>query len=59
MANEVIKNYAEKKGVKLWQIAAKMGMLDTTFSKKLRFEFDKDTVSKVKAIIDSIAQSKG
>lgn len=56
MNNKSIKEYAIKKKVYLWQIAKKLGMTDSTFSKKLRDELDEETKTKILAIIDEIAR---
>lgn len=56
MTNEEIKKYANRKHVYLWQIAKKLGVNDSTFSRKLRAEFDDEQASKIKAIIDEIAK---
>lgn len=42
MPNETIKEYAKISGVKLWQIAEAMGMLDSNFSKLLRHNLSKE-----------------
>lgn len=56
MNNKSIKEYAIKKKVYLWQIAKKLGVTDSTFSKKLRNELDEETKTKILAIIDEIAR---
>lgn len=56
MNNKSIKEYAIKKKVYLWQIAKKLGITDSTFSKKLRDELDEETKTKILAIIDEIAR---
>ena len=56
MTNKKIRAYAEDKNVYLWQIAKKLGVTDSTFSRKLRVEFDDEQASKIKAIIDEIAK---
>ena len=38
MANEEIKRAVVESGLKLWQVAAKLGLNDGNFSRKLRFE---------------------
>ncbi len=58
MANKAIKDYAIEKKVYLWQIAKKLGMTDSTLSRKLREEFDDETRSKVLSIIDEIAKEQ-
>lgn len=58
MRNETIKNHASLKKVYLWQVAKKLGISDTTFSRKLRDELDEEEKSKILAIIDEIANKK-
>ena len=38
--NEDIKAYAKIHKVKLWQVADALGITDTQFSRKLRYELD-------------------
>lgn len=58
MANEDIRAYAKLHKVKLWEIAAELGITDVTLSKKLRFEIDADMKRKVMKLIDQIAVKK-
>ena len=55
LLNENIKKYAKDNKVKLWQIAEKIGLLDTSFSKKLRHQLSMAEENKIFAIIDEIA----
>ena len=54
--NQSIKNAANTRGVKLWQIADKLGMTDSTFSRKLRHELPDAEREKILALIDEIAR---
>ncbi|MEE1137549.1 MAG: hypothetical protein U0M02_03625 [Acutalibacteraceae bacterium] len=56
MNNTEIRNEAKKAGVKLWQIAEKLGMNDGNFSRKLRKELSSEEKAKIRAII---AELKG
>lgn len=58
MKNKEIRDYANAKNVKLWQIAAKLGINDGNFSRKLRFELSEDEKEKIKAIIHEIAAER-
>lgn len=58
MANEDIRAYAKLHKVKLWEIAAELGITDVTLSKKLRFEIDADEKHKVMKLIDQITVKK-
>ena len=56
--NDTIKEYAKVCGVKLWQIAERLGMQDSNFSKKLRHQLTLDEEQKICKIIDDLANSK-
>ena len=53
--NEDIKAYARLNKVKLWQIADALGITDTQFSRKLRYELEPDMKRKIMKLIDQIA----
>lgn len=58
-ANQEIRNKAKEKGVKLWQIALRLGCNDGNLSRKLRVELPQEEKDRVFAIIDEIvAQQK-
>lgn len=54
MKNLDIKNLAKEKGVKLWQIADKLGMQDSNFSRKLRKELPTTEKEKIFEIIENL-----
>lgn len=56
--NEDIKAYARLNKVKLWQIADALGITDTQFSRKLRYELEPDMKRKIMKLIDQIAVKK-
>lgn len=58
MPNKKIREYASDKSVRLWQIAYKMGMTDSCFSRKLRIELNDEETSKIMFLIDQIAREK-
>lgn len=41
-------------GLRLWQVADKLGMSDGNFSRRLRFDFNESEVEQVKKIIDEL-----
>ncbi len=53
--NQGIRAYAKLNGVKLWQVADRLGITDGNFSRKLRRELSDDERQKIVAIIDEIA----
>lgn len=55
MANEDLKRYARENGVKLWEIAAKFGINDGNFSRRLRKEFTPEIKENTFKLIDEIA----
>lgn len=54
MKNKDIRERAKAAGVKLWQIAEKLGILDSTFSRKLRYELSEAEKEKIFNIIDEL-----
>lgn len=57
--NQKIRKYAQDKKVRLWQIAEKMGLQDSNFSRKLRHELSKQKTDTIITIIDEIANNNG
>lgn len=57
-ANEDIRATAKNKEVKLWEIADKLGIFDSNFSKKIRHELTATEKQRIFAIIDEIAAEK-
>lgn len=56
--NKSIKEYAKSKNVFLWEVADKLGLHDTNFSKLLRHPLPDEKIQEIKKIIDSIAESR-
>ena len=57
MKNVDIREYAKKKGVKLWEIASALHIKDGNFSRKLRQELPNEMKQKIFQIIDKISDS--
>ena len=56
LANQDIKNEIRGAGLYLWQIADKLGITDSYFSRKLRKEFTNEEKEKIRAIIAELAK---
>lgn len=56
--NSGIKAYAKSKGVKLWEIADRLGIADSNFSRMLRHELSAEKSIQIKQIIEEIAKSR-
>lgn len=56
--NEKIRKYAQKKKVKLWQVAEKMEIHDSMLSKKLRHELPEKETDRIMTIINDLANEK-
>ena len=56
MKNKEIRDYAKAKRIKLWQIAAELGLNDGNFSRKLRFELSAETKVQIFRIIDELSE---
>lgn len=53
--NQDIKLRAAGAGVRLWQIAEKLGIADSSLSRKLRKELSENEKQKIFGIIDELA----
>lgn len=58
MSNNDIRNNAKMNSVKLWQIAAELGITDSTFSRKLRKELPEEEKNRILSIIDKLSKQK-
>ena len=58
MLNQDIRTAAKKAGVFLWQVAARYGINDGNFSRKLRKELPVEEKQKILGIIESLAQER-
>lgn len=58
MKNIDVRNYATKHGVKLWEIACKLGISDSNFSRKLRIELSQDEKNSIINIVDEIRKER-
>lgn len=56
MKNLEIRELADKKRVKLWEIAEKLGLADSNFSRKLRKELCQEEKTKIFTIINELAK---
>lgn len=57
MCNMDIREYAAKRGVRLWQISYRLGIKsEGNFSRKLRNELPKEEKERIFAIIDDLAK---
>lgn len=58
-ANNDLREYAKSKGVLLWEVAEKLGYIDSNFSRKLRRELSEATKVAFCRAVDQIAEEKG
>ena len=54
LANQDIRNHAKEKGVPIWDVAANLGMSESTISRRLRMELPETEKEKYISVIDSI-----
>ena len=52
--NQEIRSEAKRAGVRLWEIAERLGMNDGNFSRKLRRELNQEERRKILAIINDL-----
>ena len=58
MLNQDIRTAAKEAGVFLWEIAARYGINDGNFSRKLRKELPVEEKQKILGIIEGLAQER-
>lgn len=58
MANQDIRQYAKKAGVRLWEVAEFLGVSDPTMTRKLRHELNDSEKSRIMSIIDELAKKR-
>ena len=59
MSNLDVRTIAKENGVRLWEIADKLGISEPTITRKLRRELPADEKQKILSIIDEIAAAAG
>ena len=52
--NSDVKLYAYENGIKLWMIAEKLGITDSTFSRRLRKKLSLEDKEKIFKIVDDL-----
>lgn len=55
MKNLELREHAKNKGVKLWQVADELNVLDSNFSRLLRKELSEEKKNEIIRIIDRLA----
>ena len=58
MFNQDIRKQAHSNGVKLWEIAERLNLTDSNFSRKLRRELPKEEKEKIHVIIAEIKTTR-
>ena len=58
MLNADIRKTAQESGVRLWEVAERLGIADSTFSRKLRHELPDAEKQRIFAIIDDIVSQQ-
>lgn len=58
MANTSLRQYALLNNVRLWQVAAKLGIQDSNLSRKLRFELKETEAEKFRKAVDEIVSER-
>lgn len=56
--NQKLRLEANRKGVKLWEVAKKFGVTDSQFSRWLRSEFSKERMKQALQFVDEIAANR-
>lgn len=57
-ANQEVREAAQKNGVRLWEVAERLGVSETTFSKSLRHELPQPKKQHLLDLIAEIAEAQ-
>lgn len=55
MRNKEIKEYIKSRNVPMWRVAERLGIVDSSFSRMLRYEISEEKKFQIKAIADELA----
>lgn len=58
MKNQDIRQAAKENGVKLWEVADRIGLTDGNFSRKLRKELPEEEQKRLISLIEAIADER-
>ena len=58
LSNSDVRTKARENGVRLWEIADKLGISEPTITRKLRHELPADEKQRILAVIDEITAAK-
>lgn len=56
--NEILKSKIKNKKIKLWEIADKLGLCDSNFSRLLRYELSKEQKEKIEKAIKEVESER-
>lgn len=56
--NEILKNKIKNKKIKLWEVAQKLGLCDSNFSRLLRYELSKEQKEQIEKAIRELEAEK-
>ena len=56
--NEGIKRYAREMRVPLWEIAAKLGISESTMTRMMRQEISEEKATEIRGIVSEIARKR-
>ena len=55
MTNTTIRTLSKEKGIRLWQVAKRLGITDSSFSRKLREELSERETNRIINIIEELS----
>lgn len=58
MTGNEIKALIRSHGVKLWEVAERLGMNDGNFSRRLRKPFDSEETARIQVIVEQLAAAR-
>lgn len=56
--NKTLKNEIKRKNIKLWEVAEKLGLCDSNFSRLLRYELSKEQRKQIEKAIKELERER-
>lgn len=56
--NDKIKKAIKRKNIKLWQVAEKLGLYDSNFSRMLRYELTEEQLERINKAVETLEKEK-
>lgn len=56
VANQDVREHIRESNVKMWEVARRLGIADSTFCRRLRFELPRTEKQKIMAVVNELRE---